>query len=511
MINLKEYDLVVIGSGVGLSILNQGFSMGLKIALVENNKFGGTCLTRGCIPSKMLVYPADVIKMAEHAKKIGINLKLEGFDWDLIGKRMWNQINESKGIEQGLSSAPLDIYKGVGEFTGKYTMKVNMNDGSGFSKEFKGKKFVLASGGRPIVLPIQGLEEVGYITSKSFFEDKFPKNPWESLIIIGGGIVACEFAHIFSSFGTKITMVKRSNKLVKEEEPEISEFLAKQFGKYMDLKFGHKPISVRKENDMKILTLEEIATGKKVEIKAEEIFMAAGRKSNADLLKVKNTGIEVNPKGWIKTNEFLETNIENIWAIGDANGQYQFRHKANRDAEICLQNMFGSPENRIPVDYTAVPWAIFTYPQIAHVGMTEKQAIDAGHEIYVAINHYSGVAKGIAMGFETGADDDGFFKMVVDKSYKILGASAIGPNAAILIQPFVFMMNSGYECTPQNYPKEMANTLPKNLKACPNAGSFMPLYKSMIIHPSLNEVTGWSLGKLRPVNIKQQQHGHNNH
>ena len=188
---MKEYDLVVIGTGVGLTVLNQGLNHGWKCALVENNNIGGTCLLRGCIPSKMLVYPADVIRMAEHAKKIGIHLKLEKIDWKLIGKRMWEQINEGLQIDEGLSSIPaLDVYKGVGEFTGEYSMKVNMNDGSGYSEEFKGKRFVLASGGRPMVLPIEGLEETGYITSKSFFEDKFPEQPWKSLIIIGGSIVA---------------------------------------------------------------------------------------------------------------------------------------------------------------------------------------------------------------------------------------------------------------------------------------------------------------------------------
>ena len=504
---MKEYDLVVIGTGVGLTVINQGLNQGWKCALIENNKIGGTCLLRGCIPSKMLVYPADVIRMAEHAKKVGIHLKLEKIDWKLIGKRMWEQINEGLEIDKGLSSVhTLDLYKGVGEFTGEYTMKVNKNDGSGDTEEFKGKRFVLASGGRPMVLPIEGIEETGYITSKSFFEDKFPEKPWKSLIIIGGSIVAVEFAHMFSAFGTKITIVKRSDRLVKTEEPEISKFLAKQFSKTMDLKLGYKPISAHKEKNMKVLTVEEISTGKKIELKAEEIMIAAGRKSNTDLLKVEKTGVDVDDKGWVRTNLYLETSKENIWAIGDANGKFQFRHKANHDAQICIRNVFGPPEKKKTVDYTAVPWAIFTHPQIAHVGMTEQQAIDAGHEIYVAINNYSSVAKGGAMGYEKGDDDDGFTKLIIDKSYQILGAHVVGPHAALLVQPFVYLMNAGFTCEPPDM--KTTEHVDKIFKACPEGGTFMPLYNSMVIHPSLNEVTGWALGNMRPVNIKEQEHHH---
>ncbi|MFX1574938.1 MAG: hypothetical protein ACFFB0_19550, partial [Promethearchaeota archaeon] len=192
--------------------------------------------------------------------------------------------------------------------------------------------------------------------------------------------------------------------------------------------------------------------------------------------------------------------------IGDANGLYQFRHKANYEAEICTNNIFGSEDQKRLVDYSAVPWAIFTYPQIGHVGMTQAEAIEKGYEIYVAIKNYSTVAKGFAMGFESGQEDDGFVKLIVDKSYRILGAHVIGPNAALLVQPFVYLMNSGFSCTLPEYKDEIDIT--KIEKACPEAGSFMPIYHSMVIHPSLNEVTGWAIGNLKPVNIKMEHHEH---
>jgi len=484
---MEKYDLVVVGSGAGLNVLNYGLQMGLKCALVENAKLGATCLTRGCIPSKVLVHPADLIREAEHAAKIGIKFKVEGIDWDLIGRRMWSQIDESKGMEEGLSHVPnLKLYMGVGEFVGDYEMLVKSVGSDKIIGHFKGEKFVLASGARSFIPPIQGLDEIEYITSENFFGDKFPKKPWESLIIIGGGVIAAEFAHIFSAFGTKVTIVEMLPRLV--------------------VLVNHKAIKVGVKKKLKTVTVQDVDSGKEIELQAEEIFIAAGRRSNADLLAVERTGVETNERGWVKTNKYLETTKPNIWCFGDANGLYQFRHKANYEADLCANNIFGPESDKKEADYSVIPWAIFTSPQIGHVGMTQKEAIEKGHEIFVAVNHYSGVAKGFAMGYESDDVDDGFVKLVIDKSYKLLGAHAVGPHAAILVQPFVYLMNAGYTCDSPDFPARTgANKLGR---ACPEAGSFMPVYKSMVIHPSLNEVAGWAIGRMQPVNIKSQGHEH---
>jgi dihydrolipoamide dehydrogenase len=503
---MESYDLVVIGSGVGLSVLNGGLQRGMKCALLENTKLGGTCLTRGCIPSKVLVHPADLIREAQHANKVGVEFNVDDINWDLIAKRMWSQIDESKLMEKGLSSVHnLKLYKGTGEFTGEYEMTVKDNRNKNLGS-FKGKKFVIASGTRSFIPPIEGIEDVGYITNENFFGEKFPEKPWKSLIIIGGGIIAAEFAHIFSAMGTEVKVVEMLPRLVTTEEPEISLLVEKTFRKHMTILLNERAIKAYVKKKEKALVIKNVQTGKEKEILADEIFIAAGRLSNADLLKVENTGIETNERGWIKTNQYLETTKKNIWSIGDANGTFQFRHKANYDAEICTNNLFGPEENRKAVDYSVVPWAIFTYPQIGHVGMTEAEAIEKGYEIYVAKKHYSSVAKGFAMGYDKGDEDDGFFKMIVDKSYRILGAHAVGPHAAVLVQPFVYLMNSGFSCNLPDISQEQ--TLPKLERACPEAGSFMPIYHSMVIHPSLNEVAGWALGSLRPVNIKMSHHEH---
>jgi dihydrolipoamide dehydrogenase len=175
---METFDFVVIGSGAGLSVLNVGLQSGLKCALVEESKLGGTCLTRGCIPSKVLVYPADLIRESQHANKVGVNFTIEKIDWDLIGKRMWSQIDESKEMEKGLSNVPkLTLYRGIGEFTGEYEMEVKTHDGKESLGSFRGEKFVLACGARSFIPPIEGLEEVGYVTNRSFFGEKFPNQP----------------------------------------------------------------------------------------------------------------------------------------------------------------------------------------------------------------------------------------------------------------------------------------------------------------------------------------------
>lgn len=484
-----------------MTVLSEALEHGLKCALVEDAKIGGTCLTRGCIPSKVLIYPADIIRLAEHARKVGVFLKLEKLDWDLIATRMWSQIDESKEMEKSLSKVPtLETFRGVAEFTGEYTLKVKLRDGGKFSDEFKGKKFVIASGGRSFIPPVQGIEDAGYITNETFFGEKFPKKPYESLTIIGGGVIAAEFAHMFSAFGTKVTVVEMLPRLVTTEEPEVSDLLLKVFQRRMSVLLNKKAISARKEGNLKILTFEDVATSKRQDVKAQEILVAGGRKSNADLLKVEKTGVEVDKRGWIKTNEFLETSKKNIWAIGDANGLFPFRHKANIEADICARNVLGN--TKTPVDYSAVPWVIFTDPQIGHVGMTEAEAIAAGHQIYVARKNYSTVAKGFAMGYERGDADDGFFKLVVDRGYRILGAHVVGPQAETLIQPFVYLMNAGFTCAPPI--EKEATPLPKLRRACPEGGSFFPIYRSMVVHPSLNEVTAWAIGSLRPVNIPHE-------
>ncbi|MFO7636337.1 MAG: FAD-dependent oxidoreductase [Clostridia bacterium] len=492
---MKEYDLVVIGSGAGLMLIEAALGSGQRCALVENGKFGGTCLTRGCIPTKMMTYPADMVMEAAHAGKIGLEFDLKKLDWDALSKRVWEWIDKNHGIEENLEEVEnLTVYKGTGEFTGPRTLRVIYGDGSQ-SEEFKGKRVAIAAGGRPFIPPVEGLAETGYITYESFFGENYPKKPYGSLIIVGGGAIGTEFAHIFSAFGTKVSLVDMQSRLLSTEEEEISGHLEKQFrSRGMDVFTNHKIISAGKVDDGKEVVLEDLGTGDRKTVRGEEILMASGIMSNADKLNVSASLVETDKKGWIRTNEFLETSARGVWAIGDINGKFQFRHKANYEAELVARNLFGGHKTKQAADYTSVPWAIYTWPQVAHVGMTEKQAVEQGIRIRVGKKHYSSVAKGSSMGYTRGEGDDGFVKVIADAQKKIIGMHIIGPHADILVQAFVYLMNAGYSCKDHS-PEECSVKKRLNRGFMVN-GTVMPIFRSMVIHPSLSELTAWVLGEM---------------
>lgn len=486
---MLQFDVVVVGSGAGLMVLEAALASGKKCAIVEKSKFGGTCLTKGCIPSKMLVYPADLIREAEKADRVGIEFGNPQIDWDKIGSRIWKQINYSKTIEQNLKEAGnLRVYNGAAEFTGKTSMRVELDDG-GYSEEFQSECIILANGARSFIPPIKDIEQTGYVIPETFFGSRFPQKPWKSLIIVGGGAIGAEFAHIFSAFGSKVTIVEMRPHILATEEDEISEFVESEFVHNGTTVLTDSKITASGlANGLKTLTLEHLSTGKSNRIEAEEIFLASGVRSNSDTLHLENTNIETDAKGWILTNEFLETTQAGVYAIGDINGRYQFRHKANYEAEILINNLFGEGEKR-KACYQAVPWAIFTWPQVAHVGMTEAQAKSAGIKYWIGRNHFSEIAGGIAMGISGRSTDNGFVKILVGEEKTILGVHIVGPHASILLQPFVYLMNTHQKC-------EKQPTKRSDVRICPPFGSYAPMNDSMVIHPSLNELTAWALDNI---------------
>lgn len=491
---MKHFDLVIVGSGAGLMVMEAALEKGLRCALIEKAKLGGTCLTKGCIPSKMLVYPADFIREAERASRIGVSVGRPAIDWEVISHRMWAQIDFHKTIEKNLGQLPnLTLYKGTGAFTGPSSMTVLQEDGT--EEEITGDKFLLAVGARTSVPPVEGLEEAGYVTSETFFGEKYPKKPWESLVIIGGGSISTEFAHIFSAFGTKVTILVRSGGILNKEEPEVAEFVSRQFTENgIEILTHSTPVSVRAEGGKKYVTVENTATKEQSVLECEEIFMASGTRSNADTLALDKAGVEMDKHGWIVTNGYLETSQPGIWALGDVNGKYQLRHKANFEAQILSQNLF-SGESKQEVRYDAVPWAVFTHPQVAHLGLTEQEVQEKGIPYQTAYNHFSEVVGGRAMGYRKRDGDDGFVKVIIGYDKKLLGVHIVGPQAAVLLQPFVYLMNAGYQC--QKVRRAMAAREVDDLRIMyPNLGTYAPINNSMVIHPSLNELTAWVFEKI---------------
>jgi len=423
---MKEYEVIVIGSGSGMSIASAALNKGMKVAVLEMSTLGGTCLNRGCIPSKNIIYPADVINIIKEAGKFGIKAKIEEIDFAYIMERSQSNIQEDvKHMEEGVKqSEGLTIYRDIGEFIDDYTMKVG-------DEIIKGESIFIVSGARPFIPPINGIEETGYLSSDTVWNIR--KKP-ESIIIVGGGFVAVEFAHFFSSVGSDVTLLSRSSRLVKQGEPEISEILLKVMKRTIKVHTNVEVVEATAKEGRKQVTAVDKTTGERHVFDAEEIFIAAGRRSNADLLKPEATGVEVDSRGYIKVNEFLETGKPKIWAFGDAIGKYMFKHVANYETQIAWYNFIGHKES---VDYSAVPYAVFCNPQIAAVGLTEEEAKQTGKELLFAHYQYKDTAKGGAMAVE-----EGFVKLIVeDKTYKILGAHIIGPYAPILIQEIINAMN----------------------------------------------------------------------
>ena len=425
---MKKYDVVVIGSGCGMNIVDEALGHGLKVALVDKGPVGGTCANLGCIPSKMLIFAADRIAEIQEAGKLGIKAGITNVDFGFIMRRMRKRVKDSQiYIRHGLADAKgLAFYEGEGHFTGEYTLEVN-------GEEIRGDKIFIASGSRVMIPPIKGLDGVDYLTNESVLQLK--EKP-ASLIIIGGGYVAVEYGHFFAAMGTRVTMLEMADRLVLAEEPEIAELLRKELGRRLDIHTGVQAEAVKGSARGVTVTVKDLKTGDKQRFTAQRIMVAAGRRSNADLLKLENTGVKLNRRGFIKVNRQLETSQKNIYAVGDANGQQMFTHVANAEAAVAADNAIHG--SKLKMDYGAAPHAVYSHPQIAAVGMTEAAAKNIG-PVLVGRAKYSDVAKGDAM-----MEENGFAKAVVAAdSGKLLGFHIIGPYAPMLIQEVTNAMASG--------------------------------------------------------------------
>jgi mycothione reductase len=446
---MEKYDVLVIGSGSGMTVAANAVTQGLKTAVVEHGPMGGTCLNRGCIPSKMLIYPADLAAMIREAGELGIDAAIKSVDFRKIMSRMHHSVDgDSQRQGRAVEASPgAKWYKSTGEFISDYTMKVG-------DHVIKGEKVFIVSGARPSISPIQGLEEVEYLTSDTVLElDEQPK----SMVIIGGGYIAAEYGHFFSSIGTEVTVVQRNLRLVPEEEPEISELLKEEMGKRMGVFTNHEVVEAGERDNVRKIVAKDRKTGTLREFSAQTLLIATGRVPNSDMVKPEKTGVELDERGYVKVNEYLETSKKNIWAFGDAIGKQMFKHVANYEADIAWHNAVH--DHKTAVDYSTAPHAVFSHPQIASVGLTEARAKEQGYRIWVGIEHYKDTALGEAMG-----NPGGFVKVIVEQETgKILGGHIIGPYASMLIQEVINAMN-----------------VEKN--------TFMNIIRSMHIHPAMSEV-----------------------
>jgi mycothione reductase len=364
----------------------------------------------------------------QQATKLGVTADINNIDFSAIMNRMRRSRRASqRHLREAIRQTEnLDFYEGEAYFVGDYTLEVN-------GERLGGEKIFIASGSRPFIPPVKRLDGVDYLTNESVLELK--EMP-ESLIIIGGGYIAVEFGHFFVAMGTKVTILEMAGRLVLSEEPEIAALLEKKLRQRLAVRTGARVEEVKMGGDGIKVICRNQKTGKLRAFTAQRVMMAVGRRSNADILRVEKTGVEVDERGFIRVDEHMQTSRENIYAVGDANGRQMFTHMANREAAIVAHNVLHG--GNLAVDYDAVPHAVYSHPQIASVGLREEEA-RKDHDILVGRTDYHEIARGEAI-----MEKDGFAKAIVEKeTEKILGFHIIGPYAPELIQEVVNAMTSG--------------------------------------------------------------------
>lgn len=465
---MKEYDLIVIGTGSAMDIANAALQKNphMKIAVIDKDEPGGICLTRGCIPSKILLYSAELVKTIERAGEFGIDVEIKKIDFERVMERMRTLIyTDINMIREGLShSKNVDYYHATAEFTAPYTLKVG-------DDIITSKIIILGTGSKPTIPAVKGLEKAGYLTSDTILKmNTLPK----SIAIIGGGYIAAEYGHFFSAMGSKVTIIGKNPQFLSDEEPEISALAKKELQKRMRIITNHEVQEAEKTSaGEKKLIAANRADRSTIEITAEEILVASGRGPNTDILHPERGGIKIDKEGgWIVVDEYLETSQPNVWALGDADGKYPFKHVANYEAAVVNNNAI--LKNKVAVDYHAVPHAVFMYPEVASVGLKEKEAVEkyGKYNVMIGIHRYQDTAKGEAMNLK-----DFFVKVIVQNdTMKILGAHIIGPHASVLIQEIVNLMY-----TPEQ-----------------NA---LPIIRGMHIHPALSEVVQKAFDSLMPPDM----------
>ncbi len=446
---MQKFDLIVIGAGSGLDVMSAAASRGMKVALVEEGPMGGTCLNRGCIPSKILIHSADVMQTIRRAPEFGITVGKVSVDFRKVMQRAWMVDEEAKGIEESIRKAEsITLFKERGAFSGPKTLKVK-------GGEITADKIVIAAGTRPSLPPVEGLDKVPHLTSDEALRVK--ELP-EKLIIIGGGYIACELAHFFGSMGSDVTILQRNVRLLPDEDEEIGQKFTEIFSKRCKVLLGFSAKRVEKKGG-RIIVYGPDGAG----VEGTDLLVATGRVPNSDILEVAKCGVKTNKFGYIETDGFMETNVPGVWAFGDIAGKYLFKHSANLEAEYVANNIL-APGKKKEVDYTAMPHAVFSDPQVAGVGANSQDL--KGTDFLVGYYKYGDTGMGEAI-----SEKDGFVKFITDYEGKILGCHIMGPDAATLLHEVLVCMKAG-----RSHVNDIINTVH--------------------IHPSLSEVVQRGAGSV---------------
>ena len=422
------FDVIVIGSGGGSKITRPAANCGYNLAVIEKGDLGGTCLNRGCIPSKMLIHPADMIAEIRDAQRFHIKVD-QNIQVDT--EKLVTEVNESVKKESK-SIAPLyEEHPNITYFhdTATFVSDKVVNVGN---KKLTAKYIFIVAGCRPFIPSINGLNQTPYWTSTEALKaTKMPK----SLIVLGGGYIATELGYYFRSMGVDVTFIVRSEMLRSSDDDIKKEFKRVFQNNHRIIENTQVEQVTYANNQFKL----RCQTSEHEHVyEAEQLLVATGITPNTDTLKLGHTDIKLDPHGFIDVNEYLETSVKGVYAYGDIIGRYFFRHTANYEGDVLFQSVLKNQTPK-PISYPPIPYAMFTNPQVAGVGFTEKECQQQGIDYILGVNDYARSAMGDAL-----KSNHGFVKLIVEKrTRKLIGAHIIGKEAATLIHMCIAFMNMG--------------------------------------------------------------------
>lgn len=428
---MAHFDIAIIGTGSGNSILDERY-VDKKVAICEQGIFGGTCLNVGCIPTKMFVYAAGVAQQVRESSRYGVDAHVDAVRWPDMVSRVFGRIDPlAMGGENYRRSSPnVEVFASHTRFRptkqdGRYALRTDDGD------EFTADQVVIAAGSRAVVPDAVTECGVPYHTSDTIM--RIADVP-EHLIIIGGGFIACEFAHVFSSLGSHVTLLLRGSTLLRGHDDDIAMRFTDIAAKKWEIRNHHELADARASGDG-----VEITCTDGTKLRGDTLLVATGRTPNGDLLDAEQAGVKVTARGQVVVDEFQRTTARGVFALGDVSSDFQLKHVANHEARVVKHNLlqdWDDTDALMPSSHRYVPSAVFTDPQIASVGLTENEARAQGFSIRVKIQDFADVAYGWAM-----EDTTGIAKVIVDDdSGLILGAHIMGHQASSLIQPLIQAM-----------------------------------------------------------------------
>ena len=419
---MRSFDLLIIGAGSGNSVIGPEHD-DWDIAIAEHGLFGGTCLNVGCIPSKMFVYAAEVAELTADSERLGVHTSFDGADWPAVRDRIFGRIDPiAEGgltYRQGLPN--VTVYTGTARFVGPRTVAVG-------DETITAERVVVAAGARPAVPDVDGLATCGYHTSDTIMRlDDLP----ERLLVLGGGYIAAELGSVMGAFGSQVTFVLRGDTFLRREDDEIRSRFTDAYSRRFDVRMNTQILAAHREGPGVVLEVQD-PEGSRSELRADELLVATGRIPNGDRLAVDTAGIDIDTAGYVVTDEQLRTSAEGVWALGDITNPVQLKHVANHEARVVRHNL-SHPYDPIRVDHRFIPHAVFGHPQVASVGLTERECQHQQVPYRSHVQPFSSAAYGWAM-----EDTSSAVKVIAHaETRRLLGAHIIGPQASTLIQQLI--------------------------------------------------------------------------